>query len=32
MADFMAIFTVLLLFPACLLYITGCDRLKGSRR
>jgi hypothetical protein len=32
MADVMAIITLSLLFPACLLYIAGCDRLKGSRR
>jgi hypothetical protein len=32
MADVLAILTVLLLFPACLLYVAGCDRLKGSRR
>jgi hypothetical protein len=32
MADVLAILTVLLLFPLCLLYIAGCDSLKGSRR
>jgi hypothetical protein len=32
MADAVAIVTLLILFPASLLYIRGCDRLKGSRR
>ena len=32
MADAIAITTLLILFLACLLYLMGCDRLKGSRR
>jgi hypothetical protein len=32
MADILAVFTLLILFPASLLYVLGCDRLKGSRR
>ncbi len=31
MADIIAIVTLAVLFPACLLYVTGCDRLKGGR-
>lgn len=31
MADILAILTLLILFPAALLYVLGCDRLKGSR-
>jgi hypothetical protein len=32
MADLLAVFALLVLFPASLLYVVGCDRLKGSRR
>jgi hypothetical protein len=32
MPDALAIFTLLVLFPVCLLYLHGCDRLKGTRR
>jgi hypothetical protein len=32
MADLIAVFTVLVLFPISLLYVRSCDRLKGSRR
>jgi hypothetical protein len=32
MTDILAIFTLLILFPVSLLYVLGCDRLKGSRR
>jgi hypothetical protein len=32
MADLIAVLTVLILLPASLLYVHGCDRLKGSRR
>jgi hypothetical protein len=31
MADFITVFMLFVLFPSCLLYIAGCDRLKGSR-
>jgi hypothetical protein len=32
MADLLAFFALLILFLASLLYVLGCDRLKGSRR
>jgi hypothetical protein len=32
MADLIAVLAVLILFLASLLYVHGCDRLKGSRR
>jgi hypothetical protein len=32
MADIVAVFTLLILFVASLLYVSGCDLLKGSRR
>jgi hypothetical protein len=32
MTDILAIFSLLILFPVALLYVFGCDRLKGSRR
>jgi hypothetical protein len=32
MADTVAVFTLLILLVAALLYVSGCDRLKGSRR
>jgi hypothetical protein len=31
MADVISVFTMLVLFSACLLYTQGCSRLKGSR-
>ena len=32
MADILAVLALLILFPASLLYVLGCNRLKGSRR
>jgi hypothetical protein len=32
MADTVAVFTLLILLVAALLYVSGCDRLEGSRR
>ena len=32
MADMLAVLSLLILFPAGLLYVFGCDRLKGSHR
>jgi hypothetical protein len=32
MADIVAVFTLFILFSVALLYVSGCDRLKGSRR
>jgi len=32
MPDFIALFTLAVLFTAALVYVSGCDRLKGSRR
>jgi hypothetical protein len=32
MLDVVAVITLALLFPACLLYVHGCGRLKGGRR
>jgi hypothetical protein len=32
MADIVAVFTLFIFFAAALLYVSGCDRLKGSRR
>jgi hypothetical protein len=32
MADILAIFTLLILFPLALIYVLGCDHLKVSRR
>jgi hypothetical protein len=32
MADTVAVFTLLILLVAALLCVSGCDRLKGSRR
>jgi len=32
MADIIALITIALLFPLSLLYVSACDRLKGSRR
>jgi hypothetical protein len=32
MADLIAIVTLFILFPASLVYVLGCERLKGSRR
>lgn len=32
MADLIAILTIAILFPASMLYVHACDRLKGSRR
>ena len=31
MLDFVALVTFLVLFPSCVLYVTGCNRLKGKR-
>lgn len=31
MLDTVAILSFLILFPSCLLYVHGCDRLKGNR-
>ena len=31
MADLIAIVAIALLFPVSLLYVSACDRLKGSR-
>ena len=31
MADFIAVLTIAILFPVSLLYVSACDRLKGSR-
>jgi hypothetical protein len=32
MADLIAFITLAILFPASLLYVHACDRLKGNRR
>jgi len=32
MADIIAIISIFILFPASLIYVIGCDHLKGSRR
>jgi hypothetical protein len=32
MADILALITIAVLFPLSLLYVSACDRLKGSRR
>jgi hypothetical protein len=32
MADILALLTIAVLFPLSLLYVSACDRLKGSRR
>lgn len=32
MADLIVLITTAILFPASLLYVAACDRLKGSRR
>lgn len=32
MADLIALVTLAILFPLSLLYVSGCDLLKGSRR
>jgi hypothetical protein len=32
MPDFLALFTLAVLFIASLVYVSGCDRLKGSRQ
>ncbi len=32
LADTLAVVTMLLLFPIAVLYVAGCDRLKGGRR
>ena len=29
--DLLAIVLLLILFPTCLLYVRGCERLKGKR-
>jgi hypothetical protein len=31
MLDAVAIISFVILFPSCLLYVHGCDRLKGKR-
>ncbi len=31
MADIIALITIAVLFPLSLLYVSACDRLKGSR-
>lgn len=31
MLDLVAIVAFIVLFPACLIYVHGCDRLKGKR-
>jgi hypothetical protein len=32
MPDIIAILSFFILFPLCLFYVVGCNRLKGSRK